>query len=116
MFTLIGYASVDTLGAVITPLSTLYNPSVALWLRVGVRVRPCQGAWWASASMSNVARMHAMEVPWASGIARVHGSILSAHGTFIACILATLLMLALTRHALWQGLTFTPTLNLGGML
>ena len=36
---------VDTMGAVITPLFTLYNPSVALWLRVEVRVRPCHGAW-----------------------------------------------------------------------
>ena len=38
--------------------------------------------------MGNVARMHAIEVPRASGIARVHMSILSARG--IACILATL--------------------------
>ena len=78
-----GHASV----ALVTPLFTLYNPSVALWLRVGVRVRPYHSAWWVSASMSSVARMHAMEVPWASGIARVHRSILSAHGTSIACIL-----------------------------
>ena len=64
-----GHASVDAMGALVTPLSTTLtecptacNPGVALWLRVGVRVRPCHGAWWVSASMSNVARMHAMEV------------------------------------------------------
>ena len=45
------YASIDAVGALVTPLSTLCNPGVALWLRVGVRVRPCHGAWWVSASM-----------------------------------------------------------------
>ena len=39
-----GHASVDTVSAVITSLFTLYNPSVALWLRVGVRVKPCHGS------------------------------------------------------------------------
>ena len=39
-----GHASVDTMGDLATRLFTLYNPDVALWLRVGVRVRPCHGA------------------------------------------------------------------------
>ena len=33
-----GYASVHTVGALVTPLLTLCNPGVTLWLRVGVRV------------------------------------------------------------------------------
>ena len=39
------------------------QPSVTLWLRVGIRVRPCYGVWRVSASVSNVAGMHAMGVP-----------------------------------------------------
>ena len=35
-----GYTSVDTMGALVTPLFTLCSPGVALWLKVGVRVRP----------------------------------------------------------------------------
>ena len=57
-------ASVDTMGALVTPLFTLCNPGVALWLSVGVRVRPCHDVWWVSASISNVARMHAMKRGW----------------------------------------------------
>ena len=81
------------MGALITPLFTLYNPSVALWLRVGVRVRPCHGVWWVSASMSNVARMHTTEVPWALSmlLCTCTLAIRDAHGTSIVCILATLL-------------------------
>ena len=63
-----GYTSVDTMGALVTPLFTLCNPGVALWLRVGVRVGlgldlATTYVWWMSASISNIARMHAMEVP-----------------------------------------------------
>ena len=51
-----GYASVDTLGAMITPLFTLYNPSVALWVRVGVRVDSAtaraHGSWYMVVSAS----------------------------------------------------------------
>ena len=50
-----GYASVDTMGALVTPLFTIYTPGVALWLRVGVRVIPYHSAWWMSANMSDVA-------------------------------------------------------------
>ena len=47
-----GHASVDTMVAVITPFVTLYNPGVALWLRVGVRLDPAtaHGTWWVSAT------------------------------------------------------------------
>ena len=37
------YTSVDTVGALGTPLFSLCNPGVALWLRVGVR--PCHDAY-----------------------------------------------------------------------
>ena len=33
-----GYASADTMAALVTPLFTTHNPGVALWLRVEVRV------------------------------------------------------------------------------
>ena len=62
-----GHASVDTMGALATWFYPI-QPSVALWLRIGIRVRPCHGVWRVSVSMSNVARMHAMEVPWASSL------------------------------------------------
>ena len=50
-----GYGSVDAMGALVLPLLILCSPGVALWLRVGVRVRPCHGEWWVRARMNNVA-------------------------------------------------------------
>ena len=84
------------MGALVTPLFTLCNPGVALWFRVNLATTH---AWWVSASVSNVARMHAMLVLWALSMLLCTLAIPDAYGTSIACILATLLMLALTHHA-----------------
>ena len=56
-----GHGSIDAIGALATPFVTLYTPGVALWLRVGVRIRPWHGAWLVRASMSNVAGMHTVD-------------------------------------------------------
>ena len=55
--------------------------------------------------------MHAMLVLWALSMLLCTLVIPDAYGTSIACILATLLILALTHHTSWQGLTLTPTMT-----